>query len=639
MEIEKLLFDSNNFDKISYMNFDDNFKITVADKIKIILGPNGTGKTSIYSNIKLRHQDCSYIDYNDVEQSVIKSKNKLVIGASVLKLDKKYNEKNKLIDEINIKDNLAKFNITNTTSAKSISENLELLRKDPEQAILKFNNKKINILFSFHNEDSKFIKDNFKEIKKLEKIETKIETIKGYYRKHILAEVERFLSNEDKICPICGIENKRTIKEIINEELLKISDIKDIIVKKYQENNPDLKPEEILIKVNNMVEIIKVEQIEETDIINYLICGGNPEKADLIIKNKNLIININKEILELEQKKEDFYNNLKKKKDSLVNTFKLQFDVNEVDINYNEKEKKIEIKLPREVKQYSTGEINLMTFMMCMLEFLASDKECLIIDDPLSSYDIPNQYKIIYEIASLKNMSKQILVFTHNINTINIANSQHNGLFVYEVLEKSKNTLFINKIEYNTKDNIISIDNLKTNLNNSYSNKKYLELLVKKDTWDKDSNEYENHLIFHYDKPFSKIIDGKNFDNNYLVNLIDDFNENSFENNNYIENTANKIIYTAALRIWIEKKFYDESKDNQDLYGKEFSQKINYMFKDNRWTGSLNVTKEYLMSKKVMLNQHIHQKSQEMPFYFALNLSLDDVVKEIMDIKKHFIID
>lgn len=636
--MERLLFDSNNFNEISYMNFDVDFKITLADKIKIILGPNGTGKTSIYSNIKSRHLDYSYIDYNDVEQSVIASKNKLVIGASILKLNEKYDEKNKLINEINIKDNLAKFNITNTASAKSISDSLELLRKDHEKAISEFSNNKIGILFSFSDEDSNFIKDNFKEIKTIEKIETKIETIKDSYRKHILEEVEQFLSDEDKVCPICGIENEKTIREIIKEELLKISDIKESVIRKYQENNTNLKPEEILEKVNNIVEIIKKEKLEVTDIINYLICGGSQEKADLITKNKNLIVNVNKEILELEQKKEEFYNNLKKKNDSLANTFKFQFDVKVSDIKYNEEEKNIEIKLPRKVEQYSTGEINLMTFMVCMLEFVASDKECLIIDDPLSSYDIPNQYKIIYEIASSKSMDKHVLVFTHNLNTINIANSQHNGSFVYDVLEKRKNTLFINKIEYATKDNVISIENLKKYLDASYSNKKYLELLVEKDTWnDSIPDEYENHLIFHYDEPFSKDINGYIFNNDYLVDLIDNFDENSFNNINYIENTANKIIYTAALRIWIEKQFYDISSNDPSLHGKEFGPKIKYMFEGSRWTGSSKVTKEYLMSKKVMLNQHIHQKSQEMPFYFALNLSLDDVVKEIIDVKEHFI--
>ena len=59
--MEKVVFDSSNFSEINYMNFDADFKIKIKDKIKIILGPNGTGKTSIYLNIKERHQDYSYI--------------------------------------------------------------------------------------------------------------------------------------------------------------------------------------------------------------------------------------------------------------------------------------------------------------------------------------------------------------------------------------------------------------------------------------------------------------------------------------------------------------------------------------------------------------------------------------------------
>ena len=72
-------------------------------------------------------------------------------------------------------------------------------------------------------------------------------------------------------------------------------------------------------------------------------------------------------------------------------------------------------------------------------------------------------------------------------------------------------------------------------MDDSYSNKKYLELLVEKDTWnDSIPDEYENHLIFHYDEPFSKDINGYIFNNDYLVNLIDNFDENSFNNINYI---------------------------------------------------------------------------------------------------------
>ena len=60
------------------------------------------------------------------------------------------------------------------------------------------------------------------------------------------------------------------------------------------------------------------------------------------------------------------------------------------------------------------------------------------------------------------------------------------------------------------------------------------------------------------------------------------------------------------------------------------------MLEGKHWTGTEKVTKTYLMSKKVMLNQNDHSKSQKEPFYFALSLSTEEIVKEIIDIKGHF---
>ena len=635
--MNNVLFDSNNFSEINYLNFDSDFKISVDDKVKIVLGPNGTGKTSLYLNIRDRHPEYSYIDYNDVEQSVLAKKNKIIIGASILKLDEKYKIKENLIKDISIKDNLGKFNITNTATAKAVSNNLELLRKNHEKAILEFDDSNLEPLFSMSYEDTQFIKDNYNNIKEINEIKTKISEIKDSYRKHILEELNIYLSDEEKICPVCGKENDKTIKEVIKNELLKVEDIKEEIVKKYQNSNSNLLPEDILKKVNEIVENIKENKIEISHIENFLLCGGSKEKLKLIMTNKKLIADINNEINNLELKKEEFYKNLKDKKDSVSNTFRFQFDVKPEDIKYNEIEKNIEIKLPRKVEEYSTGEIHLMTFVVCILEFLSNDKGYLIIDDPLSSYDIPNQYKIMYEIAYSNKPDKHVLVFTHNINTINIANTQHNGIFNYDVLDKRKSTIYINNINYSSNDNIISFENLFNHLDAGYIHKDYLKLLSEKDTWD-DSipDQYENHLIFHYDEPFSKDIDGIEYTNDYFVDLINNFDSSIFNNIDYVENTANKIIYTAALRIWIEKQFYDISCNDKSLHGKEFGPKIKYMFENGRWKGSVNVTKEYLMSKKVMLNQHIHSKSQEMPFYFSLNLSLDDVAKEILDIKEHF---
>ena len=327
--------------------------------------------------------------------------------------------------------------------------------------------------------------------------------------------------------------------------------------------------------------------------------------------SKQTLSDINERINELEVEKEQFYNNLKLHKEDVISTFKLQFSVEESDISFDDIQKTIKIKLRRNVETYSTGEINLMTFIICILEFISSDKTTLVIDDPLSSYDIPNQYRIIYEITSSKKEHKNILIFTHNIDTINIANSQYNALFEYEIIEKKNNALFLNSLPYTTTANVLSAEKLMDNIDNTYMHFNYLKLLLDKDSWEETD---DNHLIFHYDSPFSKIINGVVYTNDYLVNLIDNFNQTTFQNESYLNNTANKIIYNAAIRAWVEKQFYDNLNGDENLNGKLFGQKVIYVFSGNRWTGSSKVTKEYLMSKKVMLNQQVHSKVKKCHF-------------------------
>ena len=150
------MFNSNNFSEINYLNFDAEFKIDLSDKIKIILGPNGTGKTSIYKNIKNRFLNYSFIDYNDVEQSVISRKNEIIIGASIVLLDEKQNQKQTLLDSINIKGNLKSFNITNKKTAEAISTNMESLRKNPETAIEKYSNQNLDCIFLMNNDYRNF---------------------------------------------------------------------------------------------------------------------------------------------------------------------------------------------------------------------------------------------------------------------------------------------------------------------------------------------------------------------------------------------------------------------------------------------------------------------------------------------------
>ena len=636
------MFNSSNFDDedVKYLNFSDDFNISLTNKIKIILGPNGTGKTSIYKNIKRRFYNYSFIDYADVEQSVIARKNEIIIGPSILLLEQYQNEKNDLINIIDIKNNLKQFNITNKATSDKISNKLDSLRKNPKAAVEKFSGKNLKCIFNMNDDYKDFFKNNAKQLIEIEEIRTDVETIRDNYKKHFLEEIDKFLEDNDYICPVCGQKNNETIKSIIGRKLSDIKEIQEEIVKNYQELHTDLGANKVLENIKELQKIVADNNVTIDDLEDYLLCGGDEKKAELILKIKGNLKKIDKNIKKLETKKNKFYQNLKIYKGTLLSTFQLQFDVLPNQITFDDENKLIQIELPRKIEEYSTGEINLMTFIICILEFISSDKENLIIDDPLSSYDLPNQYKIMYEIATAKSNLKNILIFTHNIDTINIANSQYSGIFEYEILEKANCKLYLNKINIDTSQNVLSVKELLKLIPSNYSHTKYIKLLMEKENFnDSIPDEFENHLIFHYDEPFSKEIDGTEYSNDYIANLINNFDINTLQNLSYVENTANKIIYTASLRIWIEKQFYNNSPDDISLHRRQFGQKIKYIFNSHRWHGSQNVTKEYLMSKKVMLNQHIHTNSQIEPFYYALNLSLDDITKEIIDIKEHFKID
>ena len=161
---------------------------------------------------------------------------------------------------------------------------------------------------------------------------------------------------------------------------------------------------------------------------------------------------------------------------------------------------------------------------------------------------------------------------------------------------------------------------------------------------EKEEND-EYHKVFHYDNSY--ILQDSEFNgltNEYFVNLIENFSPDDINNMTFSQNTFNKIIYMCAIRVWIEKKFYEAIKEDKEtlrkITGKQFSEKVNVLLPRN--SNSLliheypNVTRTFLMSKKVMLNQNEHYQSQIIPFNYALNISLDELVNEINEIKERF---
>lgn len=103
-------------------------------------------------------------------------------------------------------------------------------------------------------------------------------------------------------------------------------------------------------------------------------------------------------------------------------------------------------------------------------------------------------------------------------------------------------------------------------------------------------------------------------------------------------------MHLCALRIWVEQQIYliiskEESKIksffNEENY--ELSKKIEFIFpKDGSNPYNLSFRREDIMSKKVMLNQGIHYHSRVMPMAYAINLSFDQLSREINEIKNFF---
>ena len=629
------MFNSSNFGEIDYLYFDKDFNIDLGDKIKILFGPNGVGKSSIYNNIKKNHSDFKFIDYEDVKDSVISQKKKILIGASIVELDKKIVERNSIIDSTNIIGNLKEFGIKSTAIAKKISNNMEDLRKNPMKAILSFSDDNLINIFSLSDVNQKFFVDNAVEFISCEEINVEVLQLKEIYKKRVFENLFKLLEESEFVCPICGNLSDEPIKDLIVKKINQIEAIDNKLIDSYRKLYPELSPEDVITNIKVIKGIISDNNILISNVENFCLTGGDYDNVAIIIDSKKRIQKLELEIQNLEIKKEEFYNNLKNNKEKVISIFKSQFFLQDENIVFDDSSKVLSLVFQRDIESYSTGEINLMTFVISILEFISSDKDTLIIDDPLSSYDIPNQYRIIYEIASAKSYSKRILIFTHNIDTINIANSQYNKLFEYQMIERINKTLFLNTINYSSGNELLSISNLLANVDSAYPHLSYLELLINKDELPDDDDK---HLIFHYDYPISINNGTKKYENNYLVNLIDNFDNTTLQCETYITNTINKIVYMAALRVWIEKQFFDNLSGDPNLCRKLLGDKIVYVFNNNKWTGSNSVTKEYLMSKKVMLNQQVHSHSQRLPFYFSLNLSLDDVILEIIDIKKHFLV-
>lgn len=623
------MFNKDDFQNIDYIKFDDSFNIELDRNSKIIFGYNGIGKSSIYKYLKNKYQEYDYLDYEDTKDSFLKNKKEVVIGARIQTITKLKNEIEQLKQNNDVEGILKKYDYNSQPKSKKVSNELANIQKLKEIKEVTLEKNKLeyasNILYE---EIKKDFFDNYKAINEIANLKEEIEALKNVYMDQAYQALINSIDDHETTCPACNTKGIHNLKDIFNQKKKIYEESNKSLFGNFKfRNNIDKEKQ-----IENLIGLAK--DFDEKEIAELIIFDVDDNRRSNIIENLKQIGEKNKEIEKLQGRLQEYYNNIKKEEKDIKLYFENRFDIEE--LKFDDNKNKIIVKFKRNVDTYSEGEVHLIILLFKLYEFKINDSNTLIIDDPLTSYDLINQYKTLFEIVNTASTEKKILIFTHNIEMINIINSQDSGTFRYQYIEKYLEKLYLKNIDINATGSILSLSNL-LNLDNE----KYLRLLIERE---KEEND-EYHKVFHYDNSY--ILQDNDFNgltNEYFVNLIDNFNPNDIKNMTFSQNTFNKIIYMCAIRVWIEKKFYEAIKDDEEIFkkitGKQFSEKVNVLLPRN--SDSLlinqypNLTRTFLMSKKVMLNQNEHYQSQIIPFNYALNISLDELIHEIKEIKERF---
>ena len=608
----------------------DTFSIPDDDQSKVIFGYNGIGKTSIFRYIKEYKDDSRlvFLDYIDERDTFIKNKKKVTISANVNRITDLKLEINRLREEMNIKNTVKSvYGVTTGTIALEYGDKMVSAQKDNFTGFTLSKEEMQNINNLITGTNSKFIISNRIILQDARDIELELSDYKSSFIYKSLVPLSEIVTAEDVICPICE-SSVTNIQEIITQKLQHLTNTRSIIVE-------EMKKSQIIVtsdNLDNLIEAIGVLDNNEK-ITDWMICNGDVQQYDNILLKNIEILQKETELSTLQVQRDLLYASLKSSEVLIKSDIERYFNVPANKVKFSNAKKEMSISFDREVKTYSTGELNFLSFLVRIYEFIGSDKTILILDDPVSSFDIINHYKIVYELVKATTTEKMIIVLTHSVELLNTINSQFGDNFDYYYIDEVSNELVIQVIErVNTGKNVLALDRLET-----IDNLNIVKALI-----EKENSGFNDpiHKLFHYDG--SSTHPNYQFSNDDLVMNIE--NHTGTANIDFITNSYNKVILIVSLRVWVEKKLRDLILNNQILLDQydlktTITNKINLLFPangNNLVQKPTNFSRGKIISKKVMLNQGVHYQSQVMPFAYAMNISIDDLNREIIEIKELF---
>lgn len=624
--------------QIPYITIQENVEINT-DENSVIFGSNGIGKTTIYKQLKEQYPGFDYLDYDEAKNLLSKKQKYIEISLGTEKIEQLSIRKEELNNSLSVKNRLKdkKTNdkITTQKSAREVSTILSDLIKKDRLENLKITREDCNgiekasayIPFILKNQDKLIdIADITEDLKIVDK----------NYLKNVLKTINEHLSPSDDTCPVCG-SRVLNLKERVQEKVKMLSEIKNeqlkLFISEYDKNNRNNKST-VQRDFDLVIDVAK--KYDEEILVEYYILDGNAEEISIINDFLKESHKVEKEYEDCLAKQKELFNSLKNQQHLYTDHLKRYF---KADVTFDDQKKTVKISFDRSVEEHSTGELDLILFITKIFGYLGNDKDCLFIDDPISSYDLVNQYNIVFQLCKLiENKGKHVVVFTHNPNVVNIVNSQKNNAYKYFFFDLVKGKVIINALVPNVgkNPNILNLDIL---ADEKDENGKYISLML--DRKDNDPNDGKSSVL-HYDSDTKIVALGKSYgkyegcSNQFFIDYIEkNVYSKELAQNDFEHLCKSKIIALTAIRIWIEYKLCSST---SLCLNHTFGEKVTtYFSNEDKFTIQYpDLTREMLMSKKVMLNQNCHKHSQIQPFYYALSLKSDDIVSEIEEIKSAF---
>ena len=520
-----------------------------------------------------------------------------------------------------------------------------------------------------------YIKDNIggKEsiIKSIIDFDTNnIKLIHGFSKLDINNDAINILNKHNGITK-CIFEDKHVLPDDIKEQL---ENNKNLIIKQLDESQK---------KIINTIFELGDNPFNIKDTFNNSFELGNSTKVEeLITEMKEIILQIENEIIkkyiqlvkdtELEKDYSEYNKIIEKKIELSEDDEMLLKDIVENCINKKVKltrddnkniiftiEDNNFIGKSRQELPLSTGEQNFISLYFDLLSAKNSDKEIIIIDDPISSFDSIYKNKIVYSIIKVLANKKKVIILTHNINTIKLMHHQYKNCFNLYLLNNEKDGdngfIQINKKEQSSEtlqdmDFMLEIKNVISFLKSQEINtdlkdkeqfllslipfmRSYSNLLLSDDLYKKLCklmHGYENDKV-DINEIFKKLFDVDLLQSQYEINVEDilqiDIKDEIIDKTKYpiLNRTLYHNLNYLKLRLLVEHTLYNTDTNKMDWTKYPTLHNIIEKYLKN------NIDlKNKLLSKKTLLNEFNHFEYDMCLFMPSLDIS-DNKLKEERD--------